>query len=257
MKIKWLSSVVLGLVLILAVTVLTGCGSATAVPGTPQVEVSQQQQGIWVSGIGELSVTPDIATLNLGVVAQEISVSQAQSEASEAMAKVMKALSDSNIAPKDIQTGYFSINQRSRWNEEKQTDVPTGYQVTNMVTVKIRETGTVGTIIDTVVQAGGDFIRINGIDFSVEEPSKYYQDVRGKAMTAAQNKAEQLAKLAGLKLGKATYIAENAQYSPVYGGYSNISAAMPAAEMGYSSPSISTGQTKITLNVQVAYSVTP
>lgn len=256
MKNKWLSLVVLGLILILAVPALTGCVSTTAAESTPQVEVSQQLQGIWVSGTGELSVAPDIATLSLGVVAQEMNVAQAQLQASEAMAKVMQALSDSKIDPKDIQTGYFSINQRSRWNEEKQSEVPTGYQVTNMVTVKVRETEKAGAIIDAVVLAGGDFIRINGIDFTVEEPSKYYKEVREMAMNAAKNKAEQLATLAGLTLGKATYIAENAQYTPSYRAYSNVSAAVPMPEMSYGS-SISTGQTKITLNVEVAYATTP
>jgi uncharacterized protein len=253
---KWLWFMALGLVVILAVSVLTGCGSAPATQVTPQVEVNQQPQGIWVTGIGEVSITPDIATLNLGVEAQETNVAQAQSEASEGMARIMKALSDSGIEKKDIQTGYFSINQRSRWNDEKQTEVITGYQVTNMVTVKIRDTGKVGTIIDSAVQAGGDLIRINGINFTVEEPSKYYTEVREKAMTAAKNKAEELAKLAGLKLGKPTYITENAQYSPIYGGYSNVSEAIPAPVMMSASPSISTGQTKITMNIQVTYSVT-
>lgn len=256
---KWFWVVILGLVVVAAVPFLTSCGGAVSAqtPATTSVEVSQQPEGIWVTGTGEVSITPDIATLSLGVTALEKNVAQAQSEASEAMAKVMQALSSSGILQKDIQTGYFSIDQRNRWNDVKQTDEITGYQVNNMVSVKIRDTGKVGSIIDSVVQAGGDFIRINGINFSVEEPAKYYAEVREKAMAAAKNKADELAKLAGLTLGKPTYIVENAQYSPFYGGYSNVSAAVPAPEAMFSSPSISTGQTKITLNIQVAYSVTP
>ncbi len=171
MKKKWLSLIILGLVLILAAPALTGCGSPAIAQGTASpVQISQQPQGIWVSGTGEVSITPDIATLNLGVMTQETSVAQAQSEASDAMTKVMKALTDSGIAQKDIQTGYFSINQRTRWDDSKQIDTVIGYQVTNMVTVKIRDTSKVGDIIDSVVQAGSNFIRINGINFSVEDP---------------------------------------------------------------------------------------
>jgi uncharacterized protein YggE len=256
---KWSFVITLGLLLLLAVPALTGCGLPVVAQGTAsQVQVSQQPQGIWVSGIGEVSITPDIATLNLGVEAQEPSVAQAQSDASDAMTKVMKALADSGIAQKDIQTGYFSINQRTRWDDSKQTDSVIGYRVTNMVTVKIRETGNVGNIIDSVVQAGGDLIRINGISFSVEDPSKYYQDAREKAMAAAKSKADELAKLAGVTLGMPTYIAENAQYTPTYGGYANFSMSVPAAVPApvIMAPPISTGETKITLTVQVAYSVT-
>ncbi len=76
-------------------------------------------------------------------------------------------------------------------------------------------------------------------------------------MTAAKNKADKLAKLAGVTLGKPTYIAENAQYTPTYGGYTNFSMAVPAPVPAMTvAPPISTGQTKITLSVQVAYSVT-
>jgi uncharacterized protein len=255
MKKKWLSILILGMILILAIPALTGCSVPTAAQGTSAVQVSQQPQGIWVSGTGEVSITPDIAILNLGVVAQEANVAQAQSEASDAMAKVMKALTDSGIDPKDIQTGYFSISQRTRWDDSKQSDSVIGYQVTNMVSVKIRSTDKVGDIIGSVVQAGGDLIRINGINFSVEDPAKYYQDARAKAMTAAKGKADELAKLAGLTLGKPTYVVENAQYTPSYGGYANFSTSVPAPMITVAAP-ISPGETKINFSVQVAYSVT-
>jgi len=255
---KWLSLIIFGLILILTVPILSGCSSPVVAQGTPSgVQVNQQPEGIWVSGTGEVSITPDIATLNLGVSAQEASVSQAQTEASEAMTKVMKALTDAGIAQKDIQTGYFNISQQTRWDDQKKTDTPIGYQVTNMVTVKIRNTDKVGDIIDAVVVAGGDLIRINGVNFSVENPSQYYTEARQKAMAEAKNKATELAKLAGLTLGQPTYINENAQYTPYYGGYSNFSIAVPAAGMGAAAPPISVGETKITLSVQVAYSVTP
>ncbi len=253
---KWWLIITLGLALILAVPALTGCAGSAAAQGTiSPAQVSQQPQGIWVTGTGELAVTPDIATLSLGIVAQEATVTEAQAKASNVMTKVMQALADSGIAAKDIQTGSFSINQRTRWDDLKQMETITGYRVNNMVTVKIRETGEVGTIIDSVVLAGGDLMRINGISFSVEEPSKYYQDAREKAMTAAKTKAEELARLAGVTLGKPTYVAENAQYSPSYGGYANFSMSVPAAIPAPAiAPPISTGETKITLNVQVAYS---
>jgi uncharacterized protein len=113
----------------------------------------------------------------------------------------------------------------------------------------------VSNIIDSAVQAGGDLIRINGVNFSVEEPSRYYEDARQKAMTAAKSKAEELARLAGVTLGKPTYIAENAQYTPTYGGYANFAVAVPAPARDISAaPPISAGETKITLSIQVAYS---
>ncbi len=258
---KWLSLITLGLVLILAISGLTGCNGSTAAQGTPQVQVSQQPQGIWISGSGEVAVTPDIATLRLGIVAQEATVADAQSKAADAMNKVMKALTDGGIPQKDIQTGSFSISQRTRWDDQKQMDTVIGYQVTNMVTAKIRilpqESYTLdykaGRIIEAVVGAGGNLTRVSGINFSVEDPTKYYQQAREKAMADAKNKAEQLARLAGVTVGKPTYVAEGASSSVVYDSYKSAGMAVPAP-MPVSVPPISTGETKITLNVQVAYS---
>lgn len=251
MKKKLVLLITTVLLLILVVPVLTGCGSQ--VVAQQPVQISQQAQGIWVNGIGEVTVTPDIAMLSLGIVSQELSVSLAQSKASEGMAKVMKALTDNGIASKDIQTGSFRIDQRTRWDDVNQTEKVTGYQVTNMVTIKIRDTGKAGTLIDSVVQAGGDLARINGINFSVEDPTGFYEQAREKAMADARKKAEQLAKLAGLTLGKATYIAEGAQSLNGSESYRTLG-AVPAPVMSSASP-ISSGEIKITLNVQVAYSV--
>jgi len=258
MQKKWFLPVILGLALILVAPGFTGCGSpAAAQDVTPQIQISQQAQGIWVSGSGEVIVTPDIAILILGIVSQEETVAASQSKASDAMAKVMKALTDSGIAQKDIQTGSFNINQRTRWDDKTQTEIVTGYQVTNMVIVKVRETGKAGTIIDSVVQAGQNLIRISGINFPVEDPANYYQQAREKAMANARKKAEQLATLAGVTLGKPTYVVEGDQSSVIYNrGIMNMGASgMIAPPAPTELPPISAGETRITLNVQVAYSI--
>ena len=59
----------------------------------------------------------------------------------------------------------------------------------------------------------------------------------------------------GLTLGKPTYVAEGAQSSNAYDSYKSVAMAIPAP-MPVSVPPISTGETKITLNVQVSYSAT-
>ena len=140
---------------------------------SPEVSVSlnNQVEGIWVSGTGKVTVTPDIATLQLGIEAQEASVSEAQAKASEAMDKVMTALTSNGVAEKDVQTQYFRIRQRTRWDEVQQQEVVIGYRVTNQVVAKIRDMEKVSTIIDAVVAAGGDYTRINNLNFSVDDPS--------------------------------------------------------------------------------------
>jgi uncharacterized protein YggE len=240
--------VVISLALVLSLVGFSACSEGPTHIGT--VDVSSQQTGIWVSGEGTVTVTPDVATLYLGVEAKADTVAEAQSQASEAMDNVMAALTANGVADKDIQTQYFSINQDTRWDSDKNEEVVTGYDVTNMVTVKIREMDNVGTIIDAVAAAGGDFIRINNIAFSVDDPSIYYEEVRQEAMEDARAKAEQLADLAGVELGAPTYIYEGSVYNPVY--YREVAAPVAAGDY---STSVSPGELDITLDVQVAYAI--
>ena len=65
MKKIWV--LVVGVVLVFSVVILSSCspGGTTfsGVPSNLRVNLSNQQEGIWVNGTGEVSVVPDIATL--------------------------------------------------------------------------------------------------------------------------------------------------------------------------------------------------
>ena len=240
------------LALVLAIVGLAGCNSANTAPIEIEgLSINNQQEGIWVSGQGEVTATPDIATLSLGVEVQAESVATAREQAAEAMDEIMAVLADNGIAEKDIQTQHFSIYPVTRWDKDDEEQVIVGYRVTNTVSAKIREIDKAGTIIDTVAAAGGDFTRINSIYFSVDDPSDYYEEAREEAMADAKAKAEQLAELAGGSLGKATYISESS-YAPssVYRGVDVYEESAMAPET-----SISPGEMEISLSVQVAYTI--
>lgn len=249
MRKRWL--LIAGLVLVLGIIGLTGCEPGSNVSGQiTGLNLSGQQQGIWVSGEGKVTVVPDIATLRLGVEAQEASVTEAQTQAAGAMDKVMTSLTGNGVAKKDIQTQYFNITKVTRWDDKNQQQVVIGYRVTNVVTAKIRNIDKAGSIIDAVAVAGGDLTRIDGIDFSVDNPSAYYTDARKLAMANAKSKANQLAELAGVTLGKATYITESSYSPPI--------AAPVALEMKSSTAPqtpISAGETEITTTVQITFAI--
>jgi len=234
--------------------------TAPATAATPEVNVSlnTQAEGIWVSGTGKVAVSPDIAILRLGIETQEVTVSEAQAKASEAMDKVKTALIESGVAEKDMQTQNFRIRQRTRWDDEQQQEVVIGYRVTNDVVAKIRDMEKIGDIIDAVVAAGGDYTRIDDLSFSVDEPSTYYDEAREKAMAEAKGKAEKIAGLAGMKLGEPTYINESAS-TPYLGGMGYemaVPAPIPApAPIIVETPPISPGEIEISVNMQIAYSI--
>ena len=250
MKKKWLF--IVGPILMLAIVGLAGCGPANTTLGEVEnLNISSQQEGIWVTGQGEVTAVPDIATLRLGIEAQEVSVEQAQSKATEAMERVETALTKNGVANKDIQTQHFSIHKVTRWDSEKEQEVVIGYRVTNIVTAKIRDIDKAGIIIDAVAEAGGDFTRIDSIGFSVDDPSAYYDEARQEALADAKAKAEQLAELAGVTLGKPTYISEGTQVPrPIY----QPGVAYEEKVESVETP-ISPGEIEISLSIQIVYAI--
>jgi uncharacterized protein YggE len=266
--------------LIAALTVaLAGLNATGGVAASQQLVASSDannQQGIWVSGEGDVPVTPNIAILNLGVTAQASTVADAQSQAVAAMNKVMSALTSNGVDQKDIQTQYFSIQQVTNpippiptpylppetsngsssgasiaMPIEPPVQPTTGYEVTNMVTVKIRAIDNTGAIIDAAVAAGGDLLTIDGVTFSVDQPDQYYAQARELAMNDAKAKANQLAELAGVTLGNATYISESSSTPILYPPQAFSTQAVTSS----ATTPINPGQTDIIVDVQVAYAI--
>jgi uncharacterized protein YggE len=252
-KKTWLA--IIGLVVVvLGIVGLTGCGSeGTTLSGSI---FNNQQTGIWVNGEGKISVVPDVAVLTLGIESQETSVADAQAKASEAMDKVIAALKAQGIKDKDIQTQYFNISQDRRWEDLKNTEVIYGYRVTNTVTVKVRNVEKAGEVIDVVVAAGGDLTRINGINFTVDEPAAYYVQARELALSHAAAKAQQMADKAGFKLGKITYVSESTNnYNFTYRNYYGMNDSAMAVPAPTIVAPVSVGSLELTADVQVAYEI--
>ncbi len=237
--------IVAALALVVLAVGAAGCtGQVTAENGT--TIFSQQNVGIWVTGEGSVMVVPDVANLNLGVEVQAETVAQAQAQAANAMQAVIDELRARGVADTDIKTQYYNIYPIRDY--QKDTSVIIGYRVTNTVTVKVRDVENTGTIIDAVAAAAGDNIRINSIYFTVDDTSAYLEQARADAMADAKAKAQQLADLAGMSLGKPTYISEGGSYVPY------IYADRALLDEGSSTP-ISPGETEVRLSVQVVYSI--
>ncbi len=90
-----------------------------------------------------------------------------------------------------------------------------GYQVNNQLTVKVRDLDSVGEIIDGVTESAGDLTRVDGISFSIEDSKELQDEARIAAIEDLQDKARQVAGLAGVELGRLVFITESGGASPV------------------------------------------
>jgi uncharacterized protein len=245
MKKKFMLFSVIAAVLLVSV-LLVGCQAS----GSTATTVSSQQTGISVSGQGIIYVTPDIVNIQLGIQAQAATVADAQSQAATAMNNVLAALTANGVAKADVQTQNYNIQQTTRYDNVKQQEVVTGYQVINYVNVKVRDITKAGVILDAVTAAGGDLTRVNNVQFALNDPSSANNQARDKAMADAKATASQLASDAGVKLGNPISISENevSPLTPMYAG-------AEMAANGASSTPISPGELEITVDVQVTYAI--
>ena len=237
---------VAGLAVVVALVGVAGCTPVGSV-GTVQ---SIQQEGIWVSGTGEVAAAPDVVHIRLGIEAQQETVADAQSDAAAAMQRVMTALFSGGVADEDIETQSFSIRQVTRWDRDLEEEIVVGYRVSNDVLVKVWDVDSAGDLIDAAVVAGGDFIRIDGISFTVDDPTALQVAAREEAMADAATKAEELAELAGVRLGRATFISESSAGQPPVPVLAEMAVRFDAA-----STPISPGEVEIRVTVQVVYEI--
>ena len=217
--------------------------------------------GIWVSGQGAISVAPDLATLDLGVETRAADVSEANSRASAAMDAIVEALKARGVKDEDIQTSRFSVYPRYNYVEEEVDgvrtgrDVLTGYSVRNHATVKLRDLDSVGEVIEEVVTAGGDEVRINGINFTLEDPKPMMAELREMAVADAMAKAEHLAELSDVTVGRLIYISEGAAGPTVRSSTGVVRESVVLAAMAQSAPSVSGGEVTLSLSVQAGFAI--
>ena len=245
MRKKFMLFAVIAAILLVSV-LLVGCQAS----GSTATTISNQQTGISVSGQGIVYVTPDIVNLQLGIQAQAAIVADAQSQAVAAMNNVLAALAANGVAKADIQTQNYSIQQTTRYDNVKQQDISTGYQVINYVNVKVRDVTKAGVILDAVTAAGGDLTRVNSVQFSLNDPTSANNQARDQAMADAKATAAQLASDAGVKLRNPLSISES-EVSPISKMYAS-DMAVPSAS---GSTTINSGELEITVSVQVTYAI--
>ena len=190
---------------------LTGLAGAAGANAQEQGQ-KPREATVTVTGEGHSAVAPDMAIVTLAVVKQAKSAHDALDQNSKAMGAVLATLKDAGIAEKDLQTSGFNIQPQYTYsndnNGQQKPPELVGYQVTNSLTVRIRDLSKLGTIIDQAVtlgiNQGGD------IAFTNDKPDQALTDARKQAVADAMDKAKTLAEAAGVKLGRVIEMNENA-----------------------------------------------
>ena len=198
--------------LLLGAIVLSACGPAAIVPAS-----NETPHTLNITGVGQVSLTPDIAYIYLGVHTEMSSASEAVAENNAQTEKVIAALKKMGVEAKDIRTTNFSIWPSQNYGPDGMP-LDMKYVVDNTVYVTVRNLAKLGDLLDSVISAGAN--TVNSIQFDVADKTAAMKEARDAAVKNAQEQAQELAVAAGVKLGDITNISfyDTAPY-PVYGAY--------------------------------------
>ncbi len=164
-----------------------------------------------VTGMGSVSVAPDLARVTSGVVSTAETARDALTYNNQAMKKVLDGLKSHGIEAKDIMTTNFTVSPQYTYDDEagKRLRKPQliGYEVRNSVHITVRDMKKLGAILDATVSNGAN--SIDDISFDVENASALQDTARKKAIEDAQRKAQILATASKMTLGKIRNLSEN------------------------------------------------
>ena len=122
-----------------------------------------------VAGQGEVFAQPDVAYVTLGVSEQDASAARATDRMSRAAAQILERLQTAGIDMADIQTGQLSLDRLYDSSSYNGTPTVTGFEATTMLTVRVRDLGSLGEVLDAVVKDGAN--RLGGVRFDVLNPN--------------------------------------------------------------------------------------
>lgn len=203
---------------------------------------------ITVEATGMSYVTPDLATLDLGVHTQAKTSEDAVNQNTQKINDVMKTLTDLGVKQVDTKTINFSLNPHYSYTQEKGS-FQEGFDLDQSVEVKIRDFQKIGDIIAKTTSAGANMI--GGINFSIENRETAKSEARKQAIANAKIKAQQLSDLAGIKLGDIVNFNESEN-----GGSGPIPLRMGVSSMALdkvAAPVVEAGQQQINLTISITY----
>jgi uncharacterized protein YggE len=251
-KKRFTSSVGMLVVGLLALA-LAACTSAQAAPqAVPAGEAQEMARYITVVGIGEVSLTPDVAEVNIGAEVSAETVSEAKAEVDRRVEAIVALLKEMGIADKDIQTSHYSIYyDQERYpvamesmEREGISEASGVYRVSSMLRVTIRDLEQVGEALDAAIEAGAN--QVYGVMFTVSDDEKWEGEAREKAVADAKARAEELARLSGVELGEVLSVSEVVGSTPM---------VVREAAMAYGGGGIALGELEFSSQIQVTFAI--
>lgn len=205
---------------------------------------------ITVSAEGIVNAKPDIAVINLSVVTEGKTVKAVTQDGNAKMTAVINAVKALGVEAKDIASTQYNLYPQYYYPEDRQRQL-SGYSLNQNIQIKVRDLAIVEDVLDQGVLAGAN--QVGQLSFDIDDPSGIKKEAREKAFDIAKEKAQEMAKAAGVKLGRVVTFSEGSSYQPPV--YANYTMDMMEKSAVGASATIEAGSTDININVSVTYEI--
>lgn len=220
-----------------------GAQAVGAVPALPP--------RIIVSGEAQVRVTPDRATILIGVQTRATTAAAASSDNARRQKAILDTLRALGLGSDQIATQSYSVYPEMKYEPTTGAGRVIGYNVSNVVRVELRRVDQVGSIIDASLAKGAN--QINSIQFSSSTAADARRTAMAEAVKDARADAEALARAAGGTLG--ALIELTSQSAPVRPMYSDM--AMRSVEKAQVQTPIEPGEQILSASVSVIWQFIP
>ena len=160
---------------------------------------------ILVHGEATVSVEPDQANIDIGIVTQAASSQEAADQNAKQANTVMQALR-SLLLSASIKTVNFSVNPNYRYPKDGGAPTILSYTANNTVRLELNDISKLRKVIDVATQAGAN--SVNRLTFALRDERTVRARSLAQAATQARAGAEALAVSLKMKLGRLLRVEE-------------------------------------------------
>ncbi|MCS7133257.1 MAG: SIMPL domain-containing protein [Candidatus Caldarchaeum sp.] len=210
-------------------------------------ENSQTQPILSITGSAQTSFAPDTIVMTFTVQRKGATATEALSKLTAASNNVVSAVLRLGISQDDVKTTAINIYPEYVYREKEPPQL-VGYVASYSIEVRTRRIADAGTVIESAVNAGADYL--SGLYFmsSPEQLNNIYKQLLAAAVADAESKADSLLTPLNMKrVGvKSVSIIDSLPYP-----------TMRAAETQAAGPPILPGTNTYTVSVQITYLIAP
>ena len=201
-----------------------------------------------VQGESEFYVTPDEASVEIGITTIGNTAQQAGNNNAAVMQKIQNALMAMGLQKDDIKTSSYNFYPTY---DKDNNQLITGYRAENSIVVTTHDINQIGDVIDTAVKNGAT--NVDSVNFAVNDIKKYKETALKAAVRDAKNKSKAIASELGKSVVNVVSVTEGNVYIENYQP-SNIDMKMLSSRMTAATP-IQARDLKVSARINISFEI--